>query len=96
MAVAIQLDFAGATREQYDAVVKEMGLSSGGPTPPGALFHWMSLTADGFRVVDVWETQEAFDHFAQTQIGPLSAKAGMTTPPVIQTFDVYSYFIAKG
>ena len=49
MAIAVQLDFNGATLDQYDQVIQKMGLQSGS-TPPGALFHWVAKTPDGLRV----------------------------------------------
>jgi hypothetical protein len=64
MAVAVVMDFEGATLDQYDQVVAKMGLSAGGAGPPGALFHWVTETDGGVRVTDVWETREQFDRFA--------------------------------
>jgi hypothetical protein len=36
--VAIEMNFRGATLEQYDKVIELMGLTSGN-IPPGAIFH---------------------------------------------------------
>ena len=91
MAVAIVMDFEGGTLDQYDQVVQSMGLSPGGPTPPGALFHWVTKTDDGVRVTDVWETREAFDRFAEEQIGPHSATAGFPSPPQMTFHEVHNY-----
>ena len=44
MAVALVLDFDGATLDQYDQVLDKMGLEPGGEVPPGALFHWVTAT----------------------------------------------------
>jgi len=90
MPVAIEMNFRGATLEQYDQIVESMGLSSGN-IPPGALFHWVAATDDGIRVVDVWETREAYDRFAQDQIGPLSQQAGITEPPEVTYRDVHNH-----
>lgn len=43
MAVAIIMEFTGATLAQYDETVKRMGLTPGGPGPSGAISHWQSL-----------------------------------------------------
>ena len=80
MAVAIMMDFPGATLEQYDQVIDRMGLTPGGETPPGALFHWVAATDQGIRVVDVWESQEQFDKFAEEQIGPHTSAVGIAEP----------------
>jgi hypothetical protein len=91
MAVAVVMEFEG-TLEQYDEVVSRMGLSPGGPTPPGALFHWVTPIDGGFRVTDVWESQEAFGQFAQEHIGPNAEAVGLGAPqPVFH--DVHNHFI---
>ena len=93
MAVAIEMNFKGGTLEQYDEVLKLMGLDNpDAPAPDGAIFHWAAATGDGLRVVDVWETREQFDKFAQEQIGPLSQQAGFSGPPEMQFFEVHNYF----
>ena len=93
MPVAVILNFKGSTLDQYDQVIEKMGLTPGGAVPPGALFHWATKTDDGFKVVDVWETREQFDKFADEQIGPLTQEAGITTPPEIHSHDVHNYLI---
>jgi hypothetical protein len=96
MAVAVQLDFEGATLEQYDEICKLMGLTPQGPGPAGSISHFATLTDSGLRVVDVWESKERFEQFAQEQIGPFSQQAGLTTPPQIQFFEVHNYFTPAG
>jgi hypothetical protein len=87
MAVAIEMRFTGATLDQYDEVMRLMDLH--GP-PEGALFHWVAPTDDGIIVVDVWETMEQFEAFAQEQIGPNTAKAGIAGPPDMTTYAVHN------
>jgi hypothetical protein len=89
MAVAIEMNFKGATLEQYDEVLKLMGLDTGA-VPPGAKFHWAAKTDDGIRVVDVWESREIFDKFAQEQIGPYTAQVGIEGPPEMTYYDVHN------
>ncbi len=91
MPVAIEMDFPGATLAQYDQIIEKMGTTPGGPVPPGAIFHWVSQTDEGLRVVDVWETQEAFDRFAEEQIGPYSREVGITEPPQMRVHDVHNH-----
>jgi len=93
MAIAIVMDFPGATLDQYDAVIEAMGLEPGGPTPEGAIFHFVTRTDDGIRVIDVWESQAQFDKFAQEQIGPQTQKAGISGPPVMAFHEVHNYFV---
>ncbi len=92
MPIAVEMDFPGATLEQYDDVVRKMELSPGGHTAPGGLFHWVTKTDDGIRVVDVWETKEQFERFAQEQIGPYAREAGFPGEPSVRFHAVHNYF----
>lgn len=91
MAVAVQLDFEGATLGQYDQIIGKMGFAPRGKGGPGGLFHWVTKTQSGLRVTDVWESREAFEKFAAEQIGPISAEVGLPNPPAIQFFAVHNY-----
>jgi hypothetical protein len=95
MAVAIEMNFKDASIDQYDEVLKKMGLEHEGAAPPGALFHWVEKNGDGLRVVDVWESREVFDRFAQEQIGPYTREVGITEEPELSFHDVYNYIIAR-
>jgi len=95
MAVGIQMDFPGATLEQYDQVVKKMGFTPGGSGAPGGLFHWVTKTDDGFRVTDVWESREQFDRFSKEKITPYAAEVGFPSQPRVTFFEVHNY-LTKG
>lgn len=95
MAVAVQLDFPGATLKQYDQVIQKMGFRPGGAGSPGGLFHWVTKTDNGIRVTDVWESREQFERFSQEKIRPLTAEVGLTSPPRVTFFQVHNY-LTKG
>jgi hypothetical protein len=95
MTVAVQLDFRGATLEQYDEISERIGLLPGGPAWPQEFSHWVTKTDDGFRVIDVWETQEAFETFAREKLRPVFQEVGVGRPPEIQFFEVHNY-LASG
>ncbi len=56
MAVAVEMNFKGATLDQYEQVIEKMGFTHGGKGAPHGLFHWVAQTDDGIRVVDVWDS----------------------------------------
>ena len=91
MAVAIVMDF-NATLDQYDEVVKSMGLTPGGKGAPHSLSHWVTKTDNGIRVTDVWDSREEFDKFAEEEIGPKTQAAGITEPPDVTFYEVHNYF----
>lgn len=82
MAVAYKMRFPGGTLDQYDQVLERMGLTGDAPAPDGAIFHWVAKTDDGLLVVDVWESDEQFDRFAQEQIVPFTRDAGLPEPKI--------------
>ena len=92
MAVAVEMNFKGATLDQYDEVMRLMSLDDGTrQSPPGALFNWVAKTDDGIRVVDVWETKEQFEKFAQEEIGPYTQQAGIPAPPEMKFTEVHNH-----
>lgn len=94
MPVAFEMRFKGATLSQYDQVIDLMGFTRGGKGPPAALFHWVTETDDGLMVVDVWENAEAYNRFAEEQIGPYTAQVGVEGPPEIRSYEVHNYLTA--
>ncbi len=69
------LDFPGATKEQYDQVIEKLNL--GGKTAPGGMFHLASVTEEGVKVFDVWESKEAFDKFLSEKLLPIMQELGI-------------------
>jgi hypothetical protein len=94
MPVAVEMNFRGATREQYDQVIEKMGFHPGGPGAPHGIFHWVAETGDGLRVVDVWDSREEYERFAQEQIGPYTQEVGFQGPPEVTFYDVHNYLTA--
>lgn len=91
MAVAVVMEFKGATTEQYDQVIEKMGFTPGGPGAPGGISHWVTPTATGLMITDVWENKEIFDEFAQDKIGPITMEIGFPDPPEMTLYEVHNY-----
>ncbi len=87
MAIAFLLEWPGVTQAQYDAVVKELDL--GGRVAPGGVFHVAGPVDGGWRVVDVWESQEVFDSFLREKLGRALQNAEVQ-PPQVQAWPVYN------
>jgi hypothetical protein len=94
MPVAVEMTFTGVTLDDYDKVISHMGLTPGGAAPPGALFHWVTATDDGVRVVDVWESKERFEEFAEKEIGPGMNAAGVAVQPQTSFHEIHNHFAA--
>jgi hypothetical protein len=86
-------DAPGGTREQYEQVAAQVsdgrGLNSLDDWPvDGILFHAAGPTDDGWRVVDVWESEEAFQSFGPI-IGPALQEVGFPGEP--QLFPLHNF-----
>jgi hypothetical protein len=88
MAIALVMEFPGATQEQYDKVMKTLGLDRSDEPPAGALLHLAGPTEKGWEVIDVWESREDFDRFLREKLGRAIEEAGIT-PTAPKEFPVY-------
>ena len=71
--VVVQFNFPHASLQQYDGVWDDLR-ASGNAHPKGLISHVGAPTPDGgLLVVDVWESEEAFNAFGKTLM-PLIAK----------------------
>ena len=85
MPVVLVHQGAGLTKESYEDVVRKIsggnGLSSPADWPvEGLLVHSAGEAEDGFRVVDVWESEEAAARFGE-KLRPALQEAGVTAEP---------------
>jgi hypothetical protein len=87
MAVGVFMEFPGVTWEQYEQLVQDLGLS--GP-PEGVLTHVCGPKSDGgWRMVDVWESQEAFERFANELLIPRAQARGFPQPSKREFFEPF-------
>lgn len=59
-------EYPGVTEAQYEAAFRALELS--GDMPEGALVHISCEMEGGWRIVEVWESQEDFDRFHEEQL----------------------------
>ena len=93
-AVAVVMDFVGATLPQFDQLLESMRLSPNGPGLTGSLFQWSRSTPDGVRVTEVWQSPNHFEVIFREEIEPRLSDAGMQEPE-ITTYAVHSYLTQK-
>jgi hypothetical protein len=72
MAVYVEMDFEGFTTDQYDAV--DSALDPKGNPPDGLIAHSARMDGDLLRILDIWESPEAFNAFAESRLGPTIAE----------------------
>jgi hypothetical protein len=86
MAVVLVHQGPDITREGYDETVRRLTggkerLESPADWPvAGLLSHAAGDAPGGFRIVDVWESEEAAQQFGE-QLMPILREVGINTPP---------------
>jgi hypothetical protein len=92
MAVTFVLEIPDGTADQLDEAVKRLGV---GPNnlPEGQIAHVQVVTdGGGVRVIDVWDSEEAFGRFMQEKLAALIAEGVMPAvepPPIQQVHRVF-------
>ena len=87
MAIVLVHQGPDVTRESYDQVVRSMTGKDRVESPSdwpveGLLVHTAGEGPNGFRVVDVWESEEAAQRFGK-KLAPHLQKAGITAEPEV-------------
>lgn len=90
MAWAYVQDNTDATIEDYDRVADGVG----DPPPDGLIVHVAGERGAGFRIIDVWESEDAYNRFRDERLRPaveaaLGADAMAQGPPPIDALDVH-------
>jgi hypothetical protein len=79
MAVFMELELE-VTPDQYDAV--EAALNPKGDPPEGLIAHSARFDGDTLKILDIWESEEAFGAFAESRLGPgIAETLGDDAPP---------------
>jgi hypothetical protein len=91
MVVGILTEYPGATREQYDRLGQAMGLTG---LPSGALFHLCGPIDGGWRIIDIWESEEAYERFVAETILPAARAVAFPHPSKREVFTPHHAFPA--
>lgn len=77
MAVLTLLEFAGVTQELYERVGTRL---AGAGAPNGIVYHACGPVPGGWRVVDTWESEDAFVRFVDLVYVPAMLAEGGSHP----------------
>jgi hypothetical protein len=89
MAVVVTADLPGGTAEQDQAMQRQLNLAQN--PAPGVVMRLAGPTSGGWRVMSIWESQDAFDRFRKERLEPAFKEAGVT-PPQFQFWTAESMF----
>ncbi|MEU2610470.1 hypothetical protein ABZ570_02590 [Micromonospora sp. NPDC007271] len=79
MAIVVSVTTPGLDAGLYEQSIREQGF--GGALPPGCSAHIAGPGPDGWRVVTVWESEEAAKRFMTDTLRPVMARLGVAPPP---------------
>ena len=78
MAITAVFKVSAMTSGQYEKVIKELEVKGAG-APDGRLYHVASPDGAGWFVLDVWESEEKLNKFAEVLMPTLEG-VGVTPP----------------
>jgi hypothetical protein len=90
MATVMLMEWPGVTQDQYNRVMSHLGLDSSPPS--GAIFHVAGFTEGALRVLDIWDSQQAFERFQKDRLTAAVQKAGISGQPKIKYFPVHNIY----
>jgi hypothetical protein len=97
VAVVVVHQGPSLTQEKYEEAVRRLTGGKNRLEAPsdwpveGLLVHAAGQGSQGFRVVDVWASEEAFNSFGET-LAPTLAEIGVTDPP--ELYPAYAFVSA--
>ncbi|HEV7920213.1 MAG TPA: hypothetical protein VGR02_05425 [Thermoanaerobaculia bacterium] len=90
MATVMLMHWPEVTKEQYEQVRRDVNWE--GDIPNGAKFHVAWFGADGFRVLDLWDSPEQFQTFVQQRLMPGVQRTGVQGQPKVELGESVSIF----
>jgi hypothetical protein len=94
MTVVMSMSWAGVSPEQYDMVRDTVGWEE--VAPVGGQVHVAWFDAQGLHVIDIWDSEQAFETFFAQRLAPAIEKAGIEGAPITGFSPLYRRFITPG
>jgi len=88
MTIGLIFENPGITRAQYDEI--RHALHPDNSLSPGMLFHAAGAGENGWRVIEVWESQEAAERYFQETLRPALQQANVPTTIRPQAYSVHN------
>ena len=83
MAVAMMVDNPNGSRELYEQIREQLGLER----PAGGIYHIAGPSPNGgWRVIEVWESEEEAQRFLRERFIPALRELGVDGPPPPREF----------
>lgn len=90
MATIMLMHWREATPDQYDQAREQVGWDR--DVPAGAKLHVSGFSHDGLHVLDVWESEQAFNDFMQLRLAPAIQEIGIQGQPEVRFYPLHGVF----
>ena len=95
MAYGIVFEFTDEVgRRQYDTVNEKLGVDmagGSGPWPAGLRSHAGGASADGFVVMEIWDSKAHQEQWMAERLGPALAEVGVPAPIRLTELDLIGF-----
>jgi quinol monooxygenase YgiN len=88
--VVMTMNVTGLTHTEFRAILDEMGVED--RPEPGIYLHITHPTEAGFRIIEIWDSQEGFEEFAGRRMMPAISKLGIERETTIDFQPLHNYF----
>jgi hypothetical protein len=90
MATVMLMHWREASPEQYDEAREKVGWDR--DVPNGAKLHVSGFADDGLHVLDVWESEQAFNNFMEQRLAPAIQEIGIQGQPDVRFYPLHGVF----
>jgi hypothetical protein len=93
VATVMKMRWDGISEANYDEASTRVRWEQ--DTPDGAIFHVAWFTNGGINVIDVWESEQAFNNFAEQRLMPVvKGELGFPGEPQVEFSQAHRVFDA--
>jgi hypothetical protein len=93
MKTVMIMKWEGVTKEQYEQVRKSVNWE--GNPPKGGILHTASFGNNALHVVDLWESPEDFNSFAEQRLRKATDALGIKTKPQVEIYPLHATFVSS-
>jgi hypothetical protein len=93
MTVVTTIDVYDMPNTEYRAVLDRMGVET--RPEPGIYLHVTAQTDFGLRVIEIWDSQEGFENFAQQRMLPALKDLGIDRRTEITVKPLHNLFAPR-
>ncbi len=90
MATVMLMHWREASPEQYDQVRARARWDQ--DLPDGAKLHVCGFADDGMHILDIWDSEQAFNAFFEQRVRPAVAEVGIEGQPDVKFYPTHGIF----